>query len=259
MTAHSPPESHVESVETTRRNSALEWAVAKQAPLSICLLPDGQWHGLKSTILRFDGGEKLLQIVYPIYAEKGAPPEIVTGQELGISFRRGHKKCLFVAPVVVRRQDSGTDGQAVDTLVLRAPNQIREMQRRLYQRVIVPPERLVPVKLWQGGVPKAQRQTWPICAGRVSNVSVGGVFVEVRADQNPRLAVGEAVGVEITAKPNEHPILVDSQYRHCMLISSERLGLGLQFVGLEQDCPGRATLTQIAEFVKELRRTQTQG
>jgi hypothetical protein len=30
--------------------------------------------------------------------------------------------------------------------------------------------------------------------------------------------------------------------------------LGLQFVGLEQDAPGRATVTEIAEFVKELRR-----
>jgi len=248
-----------QTLDATRRNSALEWAVEKQAPLSICLLPEGQWQGLKSSILRFDGQQDLLQILYPVYPEKAAPPEIVTGQELGISFRRGHKKCLFVAPVVMRQRETGADAQPVDTLVLRAPSGVREMQRRLYQRVTVPPERLVPVKLWQGGVPKAQRQSWPICAGRVSNVSVGGVFVEVRADQNPRLTVGESVGVEITAQASQPPILVDAQYRHCMLISADRLGLGLQFVGLEQDCPGRATLTQIAEFVKELRRGQSNG
>jgi hypothetical protein len=49
------------------------------------------------------------------------------------------------------------------------------------------------------------------------------------------------------------PLMLDAQYRHCAISSPGRLGLGFQFLGLEHPQPGRATLGEMAEFVKDLR------
>jgi hypothetical protein len=241
-------------LDAAGQSKVLEWAQAKQIALTVSVLPGAQWNHLRSQLLRFDSGESLLQIVYPVPADHQTPPEIVAGQELGVSFRRGHKKCIFVSPVVMRQVDATAQGQAVETLILRAPRAVREMQRRLYQRVIISPDRMIPAKLWQGGAPRTDEACWPLCAGRVGNISLGGLLIDVRVDQNPRLTVGEVAGVEITTRPSKPPLVAQAQYRHCVLLSPERLGLGLQFIGFEQDTPGRATLSEVADFVRELRR-----
>jgi c-di-GMP-binding flagellar brake protein YcgR len=243
-------------LDTAGQCKVLQWAQSKQIALTISVLPDAHWNHLRSQLVRFDSDQGLLQIVYPMAAEHsgGVLPEIVAGQELGVSFRRGHKKCIFVSPVVMRQADTLSTGQTIDTLILRAPRTVREMQRRLYQRITIPPDRLIAAKLWQGGVPSGNEACWPLCAGRVGNISLGGLLLDIRAEQNPRLTVGELVGVEITTRPGKTPLLAAAQYRHCVLLSQERLGLGLQFIGFEADTPGRATLTEVADFVRELRR-----
>jgi hypothetical protein len=155
---------------------------------------------------------------------------------------------------MARRTDRDRDGQVADMLLVRPSGELRELQRRVYQRVTVPRDRFIAVKLWEGCAPETGGPSWPLCAGRLANVSVGGILVEIRADQNPRLGVGDPVGVEITVIQGRPPLLAEAQYRHCCLEEADRLGLGLQFVGLEHEVPGRATLAEVAEFVKWLQR-----
>ena len=104
---------------------------------------------------------------------------------MGVSFRRGHKKCILVGQVVLRRSENGDNNQPIDTLLVRANEGLRELQRRVYQRLAVPRDRFIAVKLWEGGIPTPGEPSWPLCAGRLANVSVGGILVEVPADQNP--------------------------------------------------------------------------
>jgi len=241
-------------LDAETRQSVLNWAVQKKVVLSISLLPEAQYHNLRSQLVRFDAGQEVIQITYPVPTDHRVPPELPAGQLLGASFRRGHKKCIFVAPVLMRRAEQTHDGLNCDTLILRMPRTIREMQRRMYQRVTVLPHTFLAAKLWEGGLPQPGQTPWPICAGRVGNVSAGGVLVEIRMDQNPKLGVGDLVGVEITVRPGLPPLCVQAQYRHCVLSGPDRIGLGLQFVGLEQDVPGRATLLDLADLVRDLRR-----
>jgi c-di-GMP-binding flagellar brake protein YcgR len=233
--------------------SILAWAAQRQMPITASLLTEGRWCNLRSHMIRYDAERNVIQIVYPISLDTGAPPEIAAGEELGISLRRGHKKCIFVSPVLMRSQDQSADGQAVDTLVVRGPAQMRELQRRVYQRVMIPQDRFIAVKLWQGGLPAADSATWPLCSGRLDNASVGGILVDIRSDQNPRLGVGDLVGVEITTAPGRAPIIAEAQYRHCVMRGPGRMGLGLQFLGLEHDLPDRTNISQIADFVRALR------
>lgn len=237
------------------RQSVLQWAAERQTAITISLLSEERWCNSRSQLIGFDPQQSLLQIAYPIASAGDPPPEIVPGEQLGISFRRGHKKCVFVCPVIMRRLDTTEDGQPADTLLIRAPQQMRELQRRAYQRIDLPPDHFIAVKVWQGGLPSSGETCWPICAGRVGNISVGGTRVDIRVDQNPRLGVGDAVGLEITAAQGLPPLLAEAQYRHCTMTGPDRVGLGLQFLGLEHDLPGRSSITEIADFVRGLQRS----
>ncbi|RIK65726.1 MAG: hypothetical protein DCC65_12015 [Planctomycetota bacterium] len=245
--------SRAATLDETSLRSILTWAAERQAPVTASLISEGRWCNLRSHVIRYDGQAHVLQIVYPISTDTMAPPEITAGEELGLSLRRGHKKCVFVCQVLMRRLDKGGDGQALDTLVVRAPRQMRELQRRVYQRVIIPEERFIATRLWQGGLPSPGEPCWPICSGRVANMSLGGMLMDIRADQNPRLGVGDVVGVEITHMPGREPLMAEAQYRHCVMTGADRIGIGLQFVGLEHERPGRTGISELAEFVRSLR------
>lgn len=234
------------------QRSILQWAVQRRTAITISVLTEGRWCNLRSQLLRID--RNLLQIAYPVASGTETACEIVVGDELGISFRRGHKKCIFVSPVVLRRTDPDPEGKVVDTLYVRVPDQLRELQRRAYQRITVPEDRFLAVKLWQGGIPAAGEPSWPLCSGRIANISVGGVLVDIRADQNPRLAVGDIAGLEISVQPCRPPLLVEAQYRHCTVSGFGRIGLGMQLLGLEHGLPGRASITELADLVRSLMR-----
>lgn len=242
--------------QSTGQDSLLQWGAEKQADVVASHAVDGGWVHLRSRFIRFDEEQRLVQIAYPQAGEGQAPPEIAVGEALGISFRRGHKKCIFVSSVVLRREETVEGGRRIDTLLLKAPREIRSLQRRAYQRVTIPQGRFIAVKLWEGGVPGRDAVAWPLCAGRVANISVGGVLVDIRADQNPRLRVGDIVGVEITTRPGSPPLSVDGQYRHCVMEGDDRLGLGFQFLALEHEIPGRSAITDVADFVRNLRRAR---
>lgn len=236
------------------RAQVLEWAVGKRCDLAVSLAVEGGWATMRSRFLRLDSEQGVLQIAYPLAPENVPMPEIVAGDELGLSFRRGHKKCIFVSRMLMRCRATEDGGEAIDALVLRTPSCVRALQRRAYQRVIVPAGHFIAVKLWEGGVPAAGAVVWPICSGHVANASLGGIMVDIREDQNPRLQVGDVVGVEITVRPGGPSISVDARYRHCVAAQTGRIGLGFQFVGMEHEGPDHSSIADVAGFVQRLRR-----
>jgi hypothetical protein len=236
-----------------QHSSILAWAIERQVPITVSLQAQDRWCVLKSRFLRQDARNGVLQIVQPL-GPGASHPEIVMGQTLGVSFRRGHKKCVFTTTAVMRQSERLGDGEVTDTLLVRFPTQLRELQRRAYQRVQCPPNRFIAVKMWEGVLGGNAEPSWPLCAGRVGNASMGGIQVDVRADQNPRLSIGDVVGLEITVSPGKAPLVVEAQYRHCSMIAPGRLGLGLQFIGLEHEQPGRSSIGEVAEFIKTLQR-----
>jgi hypothetical protein len=125
-----------------------------------------------------------------LYPQAGDQPavELVPGQQVGVSFRRGHKKCIFSTIIVLRRNEPAGSGAALDTLILRCPEQMHELQRRAYERVICPPDRFIAVRLWEG-LGAGHEGSWPLCSGRVANLSVGGVQIDIRQDHNPQLSI----------------------------------------------------------------------
>lgn len=251
--------SQCSTLEPAPCDSILKWAVDRRAEITVSHSAERGWRNLRSHFIRYDPEQNVLEIACPLTSAHLDVPKIAVGDPVGVSFRRGHKKCIFVSPTIMRRQEVGADGATTETLVLRAPVEIRQLQRRVYQRVIVGPDWFIGVRIWEGGTPENASVSWPLCSGRLVNVSAGGALVDVRADQNPRLGVGDVVGLEINTRAGPASLRVEGQYRHCTAGEDERLGLGFQFVGLEHDRPGRATLPQVAEFVRSLRRRGCRG
>jgi len=248
--------------------AVLIWAASKRVPVMVSLEQEGCWQNVRTQLVEFDAGEKLLKLEMTPAAGPGgdgiavapAAVQVAPGQLVGMTFRRGHKKCVFVTRVVVLQNAEGSDpASATQVLVLRAPRDVRELQRRSYQRITLPPDQFVAVRLWQGGLPSKDQTVGPSCSGRVGNISLGGILVDIRKEHNPRLAVGENVGVEITPRPGGAPLLVEGQYRHCVITGEDRLGLGVQFLGMERERPGCSTLADVNAFIGDVRRFATRG
>ncbi len=239
------------------QGTALAWAVEKQIEANVSYMLDGRWTSLRTVFVRADAEQGVFQLAVNRTPAGDSTSQTMPaiGEQVGISFRRGHKKCLFVTPILTVQSGVGPDNAQTELLVLRTPKGMRSLQRRAYQRVVVPEGVFVAAKIWEGGVPVDGAVAWPVCSGRVANISMGGVLIETRVDQNPRLSSGEVVGVEITTRPGAS-LMLDGMYRHCMVDGEQRLGLGFHFPAIEHELPGRSSITDLAEFVAKVRAMQ---
>ncbi len=141
------------ALDTDSGGSILQWAAERRATLTASLSAGGRWSNLRAQFYRYDPRQQLVQITFPIAAEGSPPPEIPPGEKVGISFRRGHKKCILVGRAVMRKVENDTDGSPLDTLLVRVSDGLRELQRRVYRRVTIPRDRIIAVKVWEGGTP----------------------------------------------------------------------------------------------------------
>lgn len=232
-------------LEVASHESMLSWAAERHVDVNVTQCIDGEWQTFRAVFGSFDAQKNT--IVLQEVAEKQSPNAVLQPDvEVGVAFRRGHKKCLFTTKIT---------GQEGDTLLLQEPTSVRAVQRRAYQRVNIPSHRFIPVKVWEGSLPNSGEVCFPVCSGRVANISMGGVLVDVRSDQNPRLQEGDMVGIEIIRRPDVKPLLLEGQFRHCVTTEDvERISLGFQFLGLEHDLPGRSGLSEVAEYVRGVRR-----
>ena len=235
------------------QDEVLLWAVEKRVEASVSFSRDAQWITLRTNFLRYDAAQGVLQIeVCRAEADSAASLALPNpGDKIGVSFRRGHKKCLFVSTLMMI-QPTGETGDCGQTLVLRVPKQLRSVQRRAYQRIVVPEGVFIAAKIWEGGVPVRDSMAWPICSGRLANISMGGALIESRVDQNPRLSSGEIVGIEIMLKPGM-ALVFDGMFRHCVATGNCRIGLGFHFPALEHELPGRSTIDELSSFISRVR------
>lgn len=86
---------------------------------------DAGWVLARCQFVSMDAAHANLLVTYPIPNAGDAIIEIVPGERVGGSFRRGHKKCVFNTNIV-GRQSGESEPPAV---VLAVPTQMREIQR----------------------------------------------------------------------------------------------------------------------------------
>ncbi|HWL93394.1 MAG TPA: hypothetical protein VNT79_07650 [Phycisphaerae bacterium] len=241
---------NIPTAEADALEAVLRWAVEKRIEANVSYSEGARWISLRTNFLQYDSENNILQLAVLREGRETGPSGSLPGpgHSVGISFRRGHRKCLFLSTLLLVQPGNGDS----ETLIVRVPKQVRSVQRRAYQRVVVPEGHFVAAKIWEGGAPQKGAVAWPVCSGKLINISMGGALVEARVDQNPRLSSGEIVGIEITARPGVS-LLFDGMFRHSVASGACHLGLGFHFPALEHETPGRSSISDLSEFINRVR------
>ena len=184
------------------------------------------------------------------------PVELRSGQRVGVSFRRGHKKCMFSSKVECVHGTAERDPKLAGCVELQWPETIQEFQRRVYQRA-QPTGRKILVRFWPGGVAKrseAEAGDAGILTGVLQDLSAGGIRI-LTTDVSPdHFEVGMPIGCAFTPKPRGDVLVLDAVYRHFQPEKDGTGSIGLQFVGLEVSDRGKSMLAQLARIVTDFQR-----
>jgi hypothetical protein len=239
-----------------RDESILE-AVDKQTPAVLTVPVAGRWITMKTRISSADRGASMIALTSPAPEEGQPAPALTPGQCVSLSFRRGHRKCMAMC-LVAAISDTNPDA----AIRLRWPEELLAVQRRAYFRAAVPDGMVVPARLWRGGRSKRRLVAlgqWPSVLGQLIDCSAGGMRMEIEPDQDPEIQVGEPVAVDFSPLREVGQICLDANFRYRLEMPSGKIGLGLQFVGLESSAAGRQMLLVLGQVSAEYLRRGHRG
>jgi hypothetical protein len=235
-------------VEPDRRDEIILEAARRSTPVVLTRREERNWTSHKAHFQGADDSRTRLTITAceEILQARGGPP--VRGERIGVAFRRGHRKCMFSAVI--------EDVQAADTLVVKWPDQIQELQRRAYYRVSPPRGITLPVRFWvpegrpHGALAQPPENAW---IGTVIDLSAGGMRISCR--ENPSLELGQTVLCHFAHKRGAPPLSVEASLRHRQPGDRSEESLGLQFIGLETTSTGQKCLVRLAKIVSEFQQS----
>lgn len=248
------------NIPTDRKDAIVQAAIDKGV---LCVVtygaPDG-WKTLKAKMVEGAPGDRVV-LCAESRDQTDIGNELFSGQRLGISFRRGHKKCMFASIVLDRKaiSDHGSpDSGSSLRIEAQWPQLLQELQRRVYYRVC-PPGRKVRVRFWAGGVSaRAGDDADKVKAytGTLLDVSAGGMRIYTTDVAPDTFMEGEPIGCSFVPKPRAETIVLDAVFRHFQREDDGQYSVGLQFVGLETTDRGRGILASLAGVVTDYQREQ---
>ena len=222
-------------------NEALALAAQKTIPITITYRQEPSWVNLTSRMVRIADNRLLVELP-PIEADV-APHEFVPAEKIGISFKLKHHKHIFTATVAGVQDHVFDDGEPMKVLGLCMPMRMQRLQRRMFYRADVPPNRIVRASFWMGGrdgEPSGTSAATPVWTGRVTNLSAGGLQLIAAESPLPSLEIGDSVGVRLSFGSGQEAVYADAQFRHLVQEGQESV-VGLQFIALGQSAEGRDT------------------
>jgi len=195
-----------------------------------------------------------LQAESPASLESLETDDLKLGQSLGVSFRYGHRKCMFSTVMLGKSQRPQQDR---NRCVLRVewPEEVSELQQRLYHRTPVPYGRMIQVDL-QLAQDDSSADTLPLPQrGRMLDLSAGGISVEIPRETRPRWRQDDQLLCRFATGSDRDLLEVSARIKHCSRTADGQVRLGLQFVGLDACEDGRQTLLQIRRMTNRFQRS----
>ncbi len=238
-----------QSIAEDRRDRVIEDSIRDQRPSVLTLQTQRGWRTYRS---RFISGSKPTgTVVIQVDSQEDARPVELPppGESLGVTFRSGHMKCMFSSVLQSVRAEG--DGPMV---ILRWPEEIQRLQRRMYERAAPPSGTVIAVRFWRHDPSASSPGNEPsVRYGQLEDVSAGGL----------RLQTAETEGLEpdlgyrcaFSPKPHSPSLVIDATLRHLKPTDQGRVSLGFQFVGLETTLEGRRNLNRVARIVSQFHRS----
>jgi c-di-GMP-binding flagellar brake protein YcgR len=182
----------------------------------------------------------------------------------GVSFRHGHTKIIFAAPVLHVQSDYPSPGGEgmVDALLLRFPEagEVRAVQRRKNYRVPVPPHSDLTGRFWLMNEDAHVRDKPPAKSelkGELFDISVAGLGLVIQGVAGKPAAVkaGDRVRIQLTVR--ESTVLLEGRVRYTPKVIPDGGGaarVGVQFKTFTESRDDRNAMIQIDRMVSELQR-----
>ncbi len=167
------------------------------------------------------------------------------GETLGVTFRLGHKKCMFssVLQSIQQRKETAL-------FRLRWPDHLHQLQRRAYNRVCPPKGSVVAVRFWHEDTePEGARGARTIRHGQLEDVSAGGLRIKVADPKD--MHIGRTYRCVFSPRPGAPPLILEATLRQREAAEKGRASLGFQFMGLQTSPEGRRTLDRLARIVSQ--------
>ena len=237
-------------LDTQRKRQSLDEAVARRFIVALSLQNDDGWVSYKSRFLAKDDTTGELIVEYPSPTDRPMP-EVAPMQNIGVSFRRGHKKCMFNTTVRARRNYSTPNGAETVALQLALPSNVFELQRRMFFRTPIPDTMAIEVRIWAGGDATQTSESTPY-RGPLLDLSAGGLSFILDGEETPPWKVNTPIHCWLKPNAGESPIEAAAQFRHCEPQDDDRMRVGLQFAGLEASQEGRAIMQRILDLTTRL-------
>ena len=241
-------------IDKEQANRILLDSIDVRCRLMLTIGGSGGWETYKCAFLSRCNESRTLSVKV---LEPSAPPARVKarpGDRVGVTFRIGHRKCMFAAPFVSLARDSDSE-----KVILGWPDQVHFLRRRAYERVKPPNGRVVPVRLTLvGSRPGSPAQdasdqaAIDVIHGQLVDLSAGGLRVAV-ADGG-RFEPGSTYRCSLAPRRGRAVIVFDTIVRHRGTSESGRPTIGLQIVGLEAAPDGSTAMDRLVRVVTYFQR-----
>ena len=241
--------SQVLYVNDTRRDEIIADVGRRRTPVVVTRHADSGWDTFKSRFLGCSAQNRRVYLEQPTGGGQESNQPLASGELLGVAFRRGHKKCLFNTVV---RSGTGRPAEAssgAGEFAVGWPENLQELQRRVYQRACPPPGRSIKVRFWS--TRHASNQDRP-CSGVIEDLSAGGLRVRC-ADDNG-LQMGDNLKIAFSLRSRGPQFLLDGTLRHCESKPDGTVSLGFRFLALETSRDGQEMLLGLARTVTDFQR-----
>ncbi len=259
-------DNNVDTLDNRESQRVLKTAVARKVTAILSYMSKNKWHVAKIYLLELDADRLWIESMHP--ETRRRPLNIQVGQPVGISFKYAYGKFIFDTTVLAL-EPSG-DPNKGGRIAASSPENLEVIQRRSYFRVSVPKSMHVNVALWhRAGKPLNDSLSHEYCAGRLMDISAGGMMLALSKDGAPdeshsqdwsSFKRGQFIGLRFTPLPYETPVMFNAQIRNVLPTADDQaVCLGLQMVGLEASSEGRQTIARIASIVEHYHQINEQG
>lgn len=221
-------------------------SVERRLRLVVTYRLDGCWRSCKGQFQSPLERGKTFTALMEMGDSRSAAPK--PGDTVGVSFRVGHKKCMFSTTLRTVKSISGEQH-----FTFAWPTQLQQLQRRAYERALPPPGNVVAVRFWRADSGTAADQR-DVKHGQLEDLSAGGMRIKVA----PLIDVEMDIAYQCVFAPRAGapPILVEATLRHREAGDQGRVSLGFQFIGLETTAEGQRLLDRLARIVSQFQRSQ---
>jgi hypothetical protein len=243
----------LQDVSPEEMNEAIALLAEDGAMLSLTVRYQGRWITFRTRAIASKGATFWVDM--PRTDHLPTPYEFRRGEPVGVAFSAAHRKYVFQAKVIGSEAYRLEENVSAIALKLRCFGNMHKVERRLHVRLDPAMDEGARATIWLGGQearPEKETVVAPVWAGRILNISDGGLMIRTSYEAAKYVEVGDIVGLHVMFDAQRDPASVDAQVRHSAP-DGEMALIGLQFVESEETPENTVGIERIRQRISQLR------